>query len=153
MAIPLLGEPEIELKLYRVNSLPYPMSEEAVVSFGSLPRYFAVSPDRSLYIEVEDLNSCKRFRQTYVCPILTDISKENFKTCTYALFVSKNISTSCSKHLSGPLDRPKLVSDTSASGGWLYATSKTIEITITCPSGTQTQIVKSGVGKLNFGPQ
>ena len=151
MAIPLLGEPEIELKLYRVNALPYPISEDAVVSFGSLPKYFAVSPDRSLYIEVDDLNQCKKFRQTYVCPILTDISKENFKTCTYSLFTSKNISTNCGKHLSGPLDRPKLVSDTS--GGWLYATSKTIEITITCPSGTQTQIVKIGVGKLNIGPQ
>ena len=151
MSIPLLGEPEVTLNLFQISSLPYPMSKDAVVSFGNLPEYFAISADRAIYIELANLKGCRKFRQTYVCPIVTDVIKETFVTCPYALYTNGNITEYCKKHLSGPLRRPRLIADTN--GGWLYATSSPLDLTITCPDQTRTLTLAIGVGRLNLGSQ
>ena len=147
IAIPLLGEPEINLQLHQVMTLPYPVSKEAVVTFGSLPEYFAISDDHSLYIELNDLDSCREYKKIFICPITQAIHKESLNSCLYALYLNKNVNKFCKKHLSGPLEAPKLISD---GHGWLYATSNPIDLTITCPGSTRTITINTGVGRLNL---
>ena len=151
--LPLLPEPNGELDLYRISSLPFPLNENVTVSYGELSPYLGVSKDHQLYLTLSevDLAGCRQFASIFYCDKPMPLYRNTRQAaCEYALYVNRSIDISCVKHLSPNLPRPLLMkSDTS----WLYATSFSFDLTVVCPEGTSTVKVQMGVGSIDLPPR
>ena len=146
ISIPLEGDPRVHLEIYEIFSLPHPINEKLTLTYTDLPRYLAVSDDRTIFMEYESLTSCRHHGQTYLCPIDVPVYREGAPSCALSLFKGITDTSECEKHFSTALVRPLL---TRTSAGWLYSISQMDKITITCPGEVSSVIVHPGSGKIN----
>ena len=151
--LPLLPEPNGELDLYRISSLPFPVNENVTLSYGELAPYLGVSKDHQLYLTLSevDLASCRQFASIFYCDKPMPLYRNNRRaSCEYALYVNRSIDISCVKHLSPHLPRPLLMK---SENSWLYATSYGFDLTVVCPESTSTVKVQMGVGAIDLPPR
>ena len=145
--IPLVGDPAVKLKLYEVIAMPHPVSEHHVLAYSGLPKYLAISDDRSLYQERSSQDTCRTFENTIICPIDAPIYKDMDNSCIVSLFKREN-NQNCRKHFS-PASKTVTLEKTVL--GWMYATSTHHELTITCAENVEMVQLKPGSGQLKTG--
>ena len=150
ITLPLLPQPDTQLELYTVKYLPYPVSDNVTISFGTMPPFFGISADHSLHTSLSevDLENCRSLNSIYFCSEARALHRGSSPSCVYSLFTNLGIEKHCEKHVGGKLQYPLIVKD---GNQWLYATSKSLHITIVCPSRTETRVLALGVGSLKIG--
>ena len=149
ISFPLEGDPHLNLKLYKIISLPHPISKDITLNYKNIPTYLAVSEDHTLYMEMNSINMCKRHNDKYICPIETPIYKEPAQSCALALFKNKDSNKICNKFFGPRLQKPIVIK---AEGTWIYATNQAFELILNCPTFTNTLTIQIGSGTLNIEP-
>ena len=127
------GDPHLKLNLYKVISIPHPVNEHLTLNYNDLPKYLAISEDQTLYMEMDNMNTCRNHNNNYICPIETPIYKETSESCALSIFKNKSNDISCSKHFGPKLQKPIVLK---TEGTWIYATNQAFELVINCPSYT-----------------
>ena len=145
ISIPLLGDPKINLGLYEVFNMPHPVNNRLTITYSGLPTYLAVSDDRRIYQEFQDMHSCRNHGSFYLCSKDMPVYRDEAPSCALSLFMQKDDRV-CERHFSGPLKKPLLVK---SSVGWLYSVSQNQEISITCPKNTTRVRIPTGSGRIH----
>ena len=147
LRIPLEGQPSIKLRLFEIVNIPQPVGERLVMSFANLPKFLAVSDDLSLYMELEDLSDCRLYEKLYVCSITNPVYRSKAPSCALDIFKGKLDSQLCEKNFSPDLMKP-LVHKSPI--GWIYSSSISQELTISCSGNIKSIEIPVGYGKLNL---
>ena len=145
--IPLEGVPSVQLNLYKIIQIPHPVDDKLVINYSNLPKYFSISDDQTLYVEQNQLKSCRSYEELYVCPIDKPIYRTEIVSCALALYKGIENENVCTKHFGPALTRP-LVERTDL--GWMYSSSFPIDITLICPDITSMVKLPIGSGVLNI---
>ena len=146
LAIPLTGDPGVMLDVFDVISLPHPVSADLAISFTNLPKFFAINEDRTLYAEMNTLDECRNFEDTFLCPISAPIYRENWKSCVFSHFV-KEKTDQCHKHFCKMENRTQVIH---TPVGWLYTAPNPVKIRISCPEDTRHLVIERGSGILKI---
>ena len=145
LELPLTGDPAIRLNLFEIIAVPHPVGGRLVLSYTNLPKYLAISSDRSLYQERNTLDTCRNYEESHVCPIDAPIYKDTTHSCIVALYRGEDTPSGCQKHFAAAPSRPELVK---TSIGWMYSTSKDLEVTVTCSKTVTNTLLSPGSGIL-----
>ena len=147
LMIPLLPDPVTELELYTLKTIPYPVTNNITISYGEIPKFFAISSDHSIHTSLteSDLNNCRQMNSIFFCSEAKALYKSTAPTCAFSLFTNRGIAENCDKHVGPSLKRPLVLRD---GNKWLYATSSKTYITIVCTTKTQTIELQTGVGSI-----
>ena len=147
IAIPLMGDPKVSLDLYEILTLPHPVKNNFTINYSNLPRFLAVSDDRTLFSELESLDTCRSYDSNYLCPITSPIYRNTAKSCALAHFLEQNQDTYCNKHFSSDTPNTQVVK---TKAGWLFSSPTAVSLTISCPGGTRVIDLQRGSGVLSI---
>ena len=118
------------------------------MSVDGAKEILAVSITRRLYttMQLRDLESCRKYKQKYVCPP-TQLRSTSVKTCEIALLQNLDVKQSCNIKLMNtflPIFVKRQI-------GWIYSTPNPVKIVITCPrERNPTELQLEGTGTLEM---
>ena len=148
--LPLLSEPHMQLRLYKVTALPYPIDANITITYGTLLPYFAITNDLEYYMEVDNkfIQTCRTSSSLYYCQEALVLYKKSAPSCLYSLYVKADQDKHCVKHVAPKLDRPLI--QYSAYGTWYYASNQPLTLVATCPTHTKNLHLPLGVGAIRI---
>ena len=153
LLVPLRGIPADIFDVFRMTSLPFPISNsDAFLVHKPSKKYLVINKARNKFFLTDDLDDCKRSNRLLICPPKQPIYSSNARSCEVAVFLNKPSVSEICKPLIVKSFKPIFVEQTS---GWSYATSAPLDITVNCKNTsipiTRHTINGTGLIKLNIG--
>ena len=153
LLIPLRGIPADTFDVFRMTSLPFPVSNsDAFLVHQPSKKYLVINRARNKFFLVDDFENCKIYDDLLICPPTHPIYSTNADCCEVAVFLNKpSVSKICNTLLVKSF-KPIFVEHAS---GWSYATSTPLDITVNCQNTsiptTRHTINGTGLMRVNQG--
>lgn len=153
LLVPLRGIPADTFDVFRMTSLPFPVSNsDAFLVHQPSKKYLVINKARNKFFLVDDFDNCKIYDDLLICPPTHPIYSTSTDCCEVAVFLNKpSVSTICNTLLVKSF-KPVFVEHSS---GWSYATSAPLDITLHCTNTsvptTRHTINGTGLIKINQG--
>ncbi|XP_045119165.1 uncharacterized protein LOC123509094 [Portunus trituberculatus] len=130
LLVPLRGIPADTFDVFRMTSLPFPISKsDAFLMHQPSRKYLVINKARNQFFLTDDFDDCRMSDDILICPPNQPIYSTNTDCCEVAIFLHKpSVSDICNTLIVKSF-KPIFVDQPS---GWNYATSKPLDITVNC---------------------
>ena len=148
LLVPLRGIPADTFDVFRMTSLPFPISKsDAFLMHQPSRKYLVINKARNQFFLTDDFDDCRMSDDILICPPNQPIYSTNTDCCEVAIFLHKpSVSDICNTLIVKSF-KPIFVDQPS---GWNYATSKPLDITVNCKNSSipTTRHIINGTGLL-----
>ena len=139
-------------ELYKLIIFPTPLKEAqgAVIKYMDMPKHIAIS--KNLFIEMQDLDLCKKVNNNYFCELNTGLNTFDYNTrCSAKLFeLKEDYLKYCDYRFShAAQNRVVKVQNT-----YFYYFNDSLDIEIVCQNASENKhVVLKGLGRVDLAPK
>ncbi|MDD9339939.1 MAG: envelope fusion protein [Providencia heimbachae] len=139
-----------DFSIYKALPLPnYDQNAQMHVYINPENPYFAISDDRTKFLELPDLSSC-RGNAIRICAPHIPIRTLPEKSCLYGLFTGNQdmVKELCTKYIAKGFR--SIWYKTEGDNKWVYSVSKTMQVIIRCPNNRISNKIINGTGFISI---